>query len=258
MRHGLMLALTGLVLVAGCATTPTDGGGDDAGAAALRVGTSATAAPLAFKEGGRLAGAEVDFAKAMGDALGRPVKVRNMAFDQLIPALERGEIDIIMAGMSVTGERARRVAFTEPYLRTGQIAAVAAGRAGEYVMVRAIVLRAKSVACERGTTAELIAREQMRHATCRTYASLDAAASAVARGEADVLLGDGPSVLWMVRQRPGELAVPDYSPLTEESLAWAVRREDTALREQVNTVLATWQRDQTLQRVLDKWAARLQ
>ncbi|HTO56355.1 MAG TPA: transporter substrate-binding domain-containing protein, partial [Pseudomonadales bacterium] len=44
-----------------------------------------------------------------------------------------------------------------------------------------------------------------------------------------------------------------YRPLTEERLAWAVRKDDEALRERLNQTLLRWQEDGQAEAVLDRW-----
>ncbi len=248
LKRILAVLLLGLV-TGGCETAPAVEGAD-----VLWAGTSPTAPPLIFREDGRLTGLEADFAAALEQALGRPVRFRTMRFDQLIPALRSGKIDVIMAGMSITEDRRGVVAFTTPYVQVGQLAAVRADEASRFVSIRSIAHHAQSVACEHGTTAHQIAASRFPRARVATFGSLEAAADSVIHGRNDVLLGDGPSVVWQLRRHPGQLAIPDYSFLTDEALAWAVRPDDVGLLQQLNAVLATWRHDLTLMRTIDRWA----
>lgn len=67
-------------------------------------------------ENGEPSGIEVDIAKALGDYLGREVKIINTDFPMLIPALQSGDIDIVIGSMSITEEREKTVDFSVPYL----------------------------------------------------------------------------------------------------------------------------------------------
>lgn len=60
-------------------------------------------------------GISVDIAMAFGAYLGREVEIVNTDFGSLIPALNSGEIDIVIASMSITEEREKSVDFTDPY-----------------------------------------------------------------------------------------------------------------------------------------------
>jgi ABC-type amino acid transport substrate-binding protein len=77
----------------------------------LRVGTTPQYPPLTFPQQGHVTGLEVDCARGVAAELGRRVEVVELAWEALIPALEAGQIDVIMSGMSITEARARRAWF---------------------------------------------------------------------------------------------------------------------------------------------------
>ena len=60
-------------------------------------------------------GISVDVAYALGEFLGREVEIVNTDFSALIPSLQAGEIDIIIASMSITATRSEIVDFSDPY-----------------------------------------------------------------------------------------------------------------------------------------------
>jgi ABC-type amino acid transport substrate-binding protein len=80
--------------------------------APLKVGITPKFPPVIFRENSRIAGVEADFARAMGEALGRPVQFVEVGWEDQIPALMEGRTDIIMSGMSVT--RARELPSRSP------------------------------------------------------------------------------------------------------------------------------------------------
>ena len=63
------------------------------------------------KEGG-LIGFEVDLAKKLAEDMGVNVELRLYPWEQIIKALQDGEIDVIAGGMAITPERALQVNFT--------------------------------------------------------------------------------------------------------------------------------------------------
>ena len=74
-------------------------------AAGLKVGMSADYPPLAYLQDGHIVGIEADSAKAVGAIIDQEMTLVNMPFEQLIPALQAGDVDVIMSGMRVTPER---------------------------------------------------------------------------------------------------------------------------------------------------------
>jgi biotin-[acetyl-CoA-carboxylase] ligase BirA-like protein len=86
----------------------------------LRVGMELSYPPFEMTDPqGRPTGVSVRLAEALAKHLGRPLVIENIAFDGLIPALKTGRIDCIISSLTATPERAKSIAFSEPYLRTG-------------------------------------------------------------------------------------------------------------------------------------------
>ncbi|WP_119167677.1 transporter substrate-binding domain-containing protein [Algihabitans albus] len=85
----------------------------------LRVGT-ALFSPWAMRaEDGALIGFEAEVAAKLAQDMGVELETAVMAFDQLIPALEEGAIDMIAAGLSITPRRALVISFSQPYATSG-------------------------------------------------------------------------------------------------------------------------------------------
>lgn len=77
--------------------------------------------PYAYQEGDELKGAAVDIAKAVFQELGvDEVEGKLADFSQLIPGLKAGKFDVITAGMAITPDRCRSVAFGEPEMTYGE------------------------------------------------------------------------------------------------------------------------------------------
>lgn len=82
----------------------------------LRVGMDLSYPPFETIENGEPTGISVDIAYMLGEYIGREVEIVNTDFASLIPSLNSGEIDIIIASMSITEERRQSVDFSDPYL----------------------------------------------------------------------------------------------------------------------------------------------
>jgi polar amino acid transport system substrate-binding protein len=221
----------------------------------LRVGTAADYAPLAFEENGEPRGVEIELAERVAAALGRPLALERITFAELIPALRAGRIDVIMTGMSITGERGALVRFTRPYLRVGQMALI---RAAEWERRRGIAAmnrRESRVGFRTATTSELFVRARLTHAQAVGFDSVEAGVASLRAGSIDYFVHDAPTIWRIV----GGFASDErelrglYEPLTEEHLAWAVRREDEALAARLDALVEAWQADGSLEEILDRW-----
>ena len=87
-----------------------------ANAAELKVGLNAEYPPFEFlNTQNQITGFDVDLINELGTRLGFEVKLVNMGFDALIPALSTGKINAIISAMSATEQSKKAVDFSTPY-----------------------------------------------------------------------------------------------------------------------------------------------
>lgn len=117
---GVVLAVALITMgVTGCTTGEKETG------EVLRVGMDLSFAPFSYLDDeGNIAGFEPQIAEAFGEYLGVEVEIVNTDFSMLIPALETGDVDILIADMSQTEERSEKADFSEPYRYTYTLALV--------------------------------------------------------------------------------------------------------------------------------------
>lgn len=90
----------------------------------LRMGTSAGFEPFEFFEGPNIVGFDICLVNAIGDVIGYEIEVVNMDFDAIILAVQTGQVDFGMAGMTITEVRRQQVDFSDSYFMAGQVAIV--------------------------------------------------------------------------------------------------------------------------------------
>jgi polar amino acid transport system substrate-binding protein len=87
----------------------------------LRVGLSGNQPPLNMKnKRGEIIGLEVDLVEALARSMGLEARFIAMPFAELLSALQQGEVDMVISGMTITPERNARVAFVGPYVISGK------------------------------------------------------------------------------------------------------------------------------------------
>jgi ABC-type amino acid transport substrate-binding protein len=219
----------------------------------LRVGLAPEQPPLVFRDGERIVGLEADNALAVGEITGRRVQLVTMAFAELLPALEQGRIDVIMSGMSVTAERAARVQFLEPYLQAGQMAIMHLDRASRFGQPWAVFREGIRVGVVAGSSGETFARRDLTEATVLQFASLASATAALRAAEIDLLLHDAATSWLLATSDDYTDLISQNHLLTEEPLAWAVRREDAALAAELGRALSMMRSNGTLDYIIDRW-----
>ena len=91
----------------------------------IKIATEGAYKPWNFTDAsGKLIGFEVDLAEDLCKRMKAKCEIVAQAFDGMIPALNTGKYDAIMAGMNITDKRKEAIAFTEPYGRTPSAFAV--------------------------------------------------------------------------------------------------------------------------------------
>lgn len=220
----------------------------------LRVGISANAPPLVFKAGRKLQGLEIDFAMQLGKFLDREVRFVEQSWDNLIPALEKGKIDIIMSGLTITPKRAYRVAFANPYMRSGQILLVRMKEAQRYSSgIYSLMGNKPAIGTIKDTTGDFFINTTINKANITRYKTSKKAVAALSSGEIDVFVHDAPIVCHYAAINEKAKLTPILQMATEEYLAWAVNKSDTVLLQKTNDFIATNSQGKRLQTTIKHW-----
>ncbi len=183
---------------------------------------------------GRPAGVSVDLAQALGQSLGREVQIVNLPFDGLIPSLQTHKIDLIISSMTATAERAKAIAFSDPYLTTGLCLLV--GKASPIRSIGDADQPGRTVVVKRGTTGHIYATDHVKKARLLVVDKEAACVLEVAQGKADAFVYDQISTYENWR-RNQETTRALLQPFQQESWAVGLRLNDTALLANVNHFL---------------------
>jgi polar amino acid transport system substrate-binding protein len=218
----------------------------------LRVGVTADFPPMIYKDAGKLVGLEADFAKVIGEELGRPIKLVEVRWEDQITALADGKTDIIMSSMSMTRARQLRVSFSKPYLTVGQTVLVRREDANKYLLGFPASPKG-TIGVLKSTTGDFLVQQEFPRNERKDYKSPQDAAKALLKKKIDLLVCDTPIAWWLasVNEVEGLVVVP--VSLTEEQLAWAVRKSDPELLESVNRALEKLQKDGRAKEIIKRW-----
>jgi polar amino acid transport system substrate-binding protein len=221
--------LFGVLLAAGVLPSPATGAGP------LKVGMELSYPPFEMTDaGGKPTGVSVRIAEALGAHLGREVIVENISFDGLIPALKTGKIDCIISSMTATPERAKSIAFSAPYLKTGL--ALLVGTKSPVKSAADLDTKGRTVAVKKGTTGHQYASTTFKQARLLVLDKEAAAVLEVVQGKADAFIYDSLSVYQNHKRHPDSTRAV-LRPFREEAWAVGLRPADKGLRDDVNTFL---------------------
>lgn len=212
----------------------------------LVMGTNAEFPPYEYYEGQEVVGIDAEMAAAVAEKLGMELKIEDMAFDSLIPALSSGKVDIVAAGMTVTEDRLASVNFSDTYA-TG-IQAIIVTEDSDIASADDLV--GKTIGVQQGTTGDLYATD-VEGATIERYAKGMEAVQSLSQGKIDAVIIDNEPANVFVSEVEG-LKILDEAFATED-YAVAVAKDNEELLEQVNTALAELKEDGTLQAIVDKY-----
>ena len=167
----------------------------------LRVGTEPTFAPFEFLDTKtqEFSGFDIDLIKAVADKAGYDVKVMNMGFDALIPALSAGTIDVIASGISITEERQKKVDFTSPYYQSGLSYLV---RKADAEKIKTFAdLKGKTLAVQIGTTGAAYAKN-VEGARVSAFNTTSEAFMDLNVKNADAVVLDRPVLAYFLKTKP--------------------------------------------------------
>jgi len=220
----------------------------------LVVGTVGNMPPLNMtSKDGEVIGLEADMAHYIAGSMGVELKMTTMPFVKLLPALKSREIDMIMADMTMTGQRNMEVAFVGPYFISGKA----------FLTKRKTIAAAKDpveinspstrlVALE-GSTSQMFIETVISKATLTTALDFDQAVDLVIQDKVDALMADYPiCVFYTLRYRDKGL-VSIITPLTYEPIGIAIPPSDPLLMNWMENFMKTMKSSGRLKKLKKKW-----
>ncbi|MER2076551.1 transporter substrate-binding domain-containing protein [Psychrobacillus psychrotolerans] len=207
----------------------------------LVIGMSPGYFPFDMKDpNGDFVGYDVDTANALAAAIGKDIKVefKQFTFDGLVPALRTGEIDMIFAGMTIRGDRALAVSFSDPYFQTGQ-AVMVPGTDKATKTWQDLDVKGNKIAVGIGTTGALLAKDVFQNAEILDFEEFPSAAAAMAQGEADGVVYDEPAIaVWKLKN--GDSVNQLEELISTENLGIAIQKNDFDTIQWVNSFLNSY------------------
>ncbi len=224
----------------------------------LRVGV-AFFTPWVFKDkDGKLTGFEVDVAKKLAKDMGVTAKFVPFDWDELIPALNAGKIDIIIAGMAIVPERALKVNFSSPYATSGTSLATNIALTKNIKRVEELNDPAIKIGVISETVSENLARRVFDKASIVVFQKSDAAKDAVVTGKIHVYMESHPIPRFIALEHPEKVDVPLSEPLLITRAGFAINKGDADFLSFLNSWIVARKADTWLKSTYDYWFESLQ
>lgn len=184
----------------------------------LVVGTSADYPPfewISIEDGKEeIIGADIELAQKIADELGVELVIENMAFDGLIPSLKTNRVDILIAGMGYTEERANQVDFSTPYYETTDYFVVRAEEAEQFNDVSAF--GEKRLGAQKASIQEGIVLSEFPDADLTSLGKNNDLIQSLLTNRIDAVLLDEVAAAQFIKQNDGKLVLLEEYPFIDE------------------------------------------
>ncbi len=241
----------------------------------LRIATEGAYAPWNFSgPNGTLEGFEIDLANDLCKRMNRECEVVAQNWDGIIPSLTAGKYDAIMAGMSITPKREEVIAFSKPYaaainsfavLGDGDLAnlpmagkplSVDSEAAKPVLEEIAKLVEGRAVGVQGSTTASSFMEQYLKGADTREYKTTEEHNLDLVAGRLDAVVANA-TVLSAALEKEDmagvKLAGPLFSGKVFGMIGIGLRKEDTALKADLDKAIEAARADGTLKTLSEKW-----
>jgi len=184
----------------------------------------------------RPTGLSVDFAKALGQKLGREVVIENMAWAGLIPALETGKIDLIISSMTITEERKKTIDFSDPYAMANLALLIA--KDSTVTSYADLDQKGRKLAVKKGSTGHTYALANLKNAELMVFDKESACVLEVVQGKVDAFTYDQLTIFrnWQENQSKTRVNLAPYQK-TPEYWGVGIKKGNDALKASVNSFI---------------------
>ena len=206
--------------------------------------------PFQFEQGGKIVGFDVDLVDLVAKKLGVTQEIVDTPFEGIQSGedLNARKCDIAAAAMTITDERAEKIAFSDPYFDANQALLVKKGSGIDSFAK----LEGKTLGVQSGTTGKMYAEENAQGVELKDYEDLALELSSVKSGQIPAAINDIPVLLDYVKKNP-ELEVAAQFETGEQYGFGMKKGTSDDLQKVVNEVLAQAKSDGTYDRLYEKW-----
>jgi len=220
----------------------------------LVVGTAASMPPFNMTtKDGRIVGLEIDLANLIAGAMNVKLTLKAIPFNDLLPALEGGQVDMILSSMTITPGRNLKVAFVGPYFVSGKSILTKQANAESMNEVSKINNPDKVLAALKGSTSQVFAEKVFPKAKLSLVDSYDQAVAMLREDKVQAMVADMPICQVTVYRYPDAGLGTLKNPLSYEPLGIAIPANDFLLINWLQNFLNTLQKDGSLATAVDRW-----
>lgn len=205
----------------------------------LVVGTSADYPPYEFHllndKDGELVGIDIDIAKTIADELGVKLEIKDLIFSRIFSALESGQVDLAIAGLSPTEDRKKIAEFSNVYYQAIQSIVIHKENADKIKTIED--LRGKKVGTQKDSIQEGMARTQLKGAQFVVRETIEELEISLRKRLVDAIILEKPVADSYVKRNKKFTVVKTDKFDNMLGSAIAVKKGNSALLKEVNRIL---------------------
>jgi glutamine transport system substrate-binding protein len=199
---------------------------------------------------GKYVGFDMDIIRAIAKRAGFKYQLKTMDFNGIIPALQAGSVDIAIAGITITKERAKKIDFSQPYYDSGLRIMV---RANNDSIKTVKDFAGKSVSTKIGSTSyNYLTTKVPGIGKVVPFPGTSQMYMALMTGNVDAAFYDAPNVLYFIKTK-GHGKVKTVGPLYAGQKYGIAFPKGSPLVKSVNAALESMKKDGTFATIYKKW-----
>lgn len=253
MKLRLTIFLAGILTAFGIVTATADTLADIKARGTLVVGVQATAPSFSFLDPKtkELSGYEIDLAKAFAESLGVKADLKVVSSEARIPSLQQGQVDLLVALITYSKERAQQLSFSNAYLNEA-FRILVRRDAGIGSLADLETARIGNV---KGSLLEKVVAQRFPKATNVSFEDQTATFLSLQQDRLQAMAGRETNLRTLQIKAGPDGAPTDLleEPLLRQSTGVVARKDDAALIAAVNAFLDQWEASGAAAAAFDKW-----
>jgi len=220
----------------------------------VRVGTTGDYRPFTYldKDTNKFEGLDIDLAENLGKAMGVKVEFVKTSWPTMMKDFEADKFDMVVGGVSITLDRAKRGVFTIPMMREGKTPIARCADKDKFQTLAEIDKPGVRVIVNPGGTNERFARAHIKNATITVHNDNVTIFKEIAAGNADLMMTDASETVYQQKLNPSLCAIHPEKPFDFAEKAYWLQR-DLALKDFVDTWFHMIKENGTYQQIYGKW-----
>jgi polar amino acid transport system substrate-binding protein len=219
----------------------------------VRVGVSLFEPWTMENDAGDLSGFEIEVADRLASDMGVKAEYKVYKWEEIIPALIEGKIDIIAGGMAITPQRALKINFSQPYADSGISLAANTSKTKHIHKLEELNSKSTIVAVVSKTAANELASRLFNNSTIKVFDTAEQVEKAILDGDVHIWVASMPQPEFLALRNPKQVDIPLAKPVLSYKAGFGVRKGEQEWLNFLNAWVTARQADKWLSATHKFW-----